>query len=109
MNASLPTPQTPPHWAERSSRITSRRRAGIKFGRVDYAVNNAGVAGPRLTPVADVTEAQWDEVSRSASLYSPRRHRHLLECREFLHQLSPQLFDCLGGQVAFNRHLNAVQ
>lgn len=33
-----------------------------KFGRLDCAVNNAGVVGPRFTPVADVTEAQWDEV-----------------------------------------------
>lgn len=33
-----------------------------RFGRLDCAVNNAGIAGPRLTPVADVDEAQWDEV-----------------------------------------------
>jgi len=33
-----------------------------KFGRLDCAVNNAGIAGPRFTPVAEVTEAQWDEV-----------------------------------------------
>jgi NAD(P)-dependent dehydrogenase (short-subunit alcohol dehydrogenase family) len=33
-----------------------------KFGRLDCAVNNAGISGPRLTPMADFTEAQWDEV-----------------------------------------------
>jgi len=33
-----------------------------KFGRLDCAVNNAGISGPRLTPLADVTEAQWDEI-----------------------------------------------
>ncbi|MBL0727620.1 SDR family NAD(P)-dependent oxidoreductase [Piscinibacter sp. HJYY11] len=33
-----------------------------RFARLDCAVNNAGIAGPRLTPIADVTEAQWDEV-----------------------------------------------
>jgi NAD(P)-dependent dehydrogenase (short-subunit alcohol dehydrogenase family) len=31
-----------------------------KFGRLDYAVNNAGVVGPMFTPVAEVTEDQWD-------------------------------------------------
>jgi NAD(P)-dependent dehydrogenase (short-subunit alcohol dehydrogenase family) len=33
-----------------------------RFGRLDCAVNNAGIVGPKFTPVADVTEAQWDEV-----------------------------------------------
>ncbi len=33
-----------------------------KFGRLDCAVNNAGISGPRLTQMADITEAQWDEV-----------------------------------------------
>ena len=31
-----------------------------RFGRLDCAVNNAGVTGPVRTPVADVEEAQWD-------------------------------------------------
>ncbi|MDH5834627.1 SDR family NAD(P)-dependent oxidoreductase [Luteimonas kalidii] len=33
-----------------------------RFGRLDCAVNNAGVAGPMRTPLADVDEAQWDAV-----------------------------------------------
>jgi NAD(P)-dependent dehydrogenase (short-subunit alcohol dehydrogenase family) len=33
-----------------------------RFGRLDCAVNNAGIAGPRMVPIADVEEAQWDEV-----------------------------------------------
>lgn len=32
------------------------------FGRLDCAVNNAGISGPRFTPLADVTEEQWDQV-----------------------------------------------
>jgi NAD(P)-dependent dehydrogenase (short-subunit alcohol dehydrogenase family) len=31
-----------------------------RFGRLDCAINNAGIAGPVRTPVADVEEAQWD-------------------------------------------------
>lgn len=33
-----------------------------KFGRLDCAVNNAGIVGPRFTPVADITEDEWDKV-----------------------------------------------
>ena len=33
-----------------------------KFGRLDCAVNNAGIVGPRFTLIADVTEAEWDKV-----------------------------------------------
>jgi NAD(P)-dependent dehydrogenase (short-subunit alcohol dehydrogenase family) len=33
-----------------------------RFGRLNCAVNNAGIVGPKFTPVAEVTEAQWDEV-----------------------------------------------
>ena len=43
--------------AERMVRATLE-----KFGRLDCAVNNAGISGPRLTPLADFSEAQWDEV-----------------------------------------------
>jgi A-factor type gamma-butyrolactone 1'-reductase (1S-forming) len=38
------------------------RAAVERFGRLDCAVNNAGISGPRLTQLADITEAQWDEV-----------------------------------------------
>ncbi len=30
------------------------------FGRLDCAVNNAGISGPTLTPVAEIDEAGWD-------------------------------------------------
>jgi A-factor type gamma-butyrolactone 1'-reductase (1S-forming) len=33
-----------------------------RFGRLDCAVNNAGVPGPARTPVADIDEAAWDTV-----------------------------------------------
>jgi A-factor type gamma-butyrolactone 1'-reductase (1S-forming) len=43
--------------AERMVRETLDR-----FGRLDCAVNNAGISGPRFTPIAEVTEEQWDQV-----------------------------------------------
>ena len=33
-----------------------------KFGRLDCAVNNAGITGQTQTPIADVDEATWDQV-----------------------------------------------
>ena len=33
-----------------------------QFGRLDCAVNNAGIVGPRFTAVADVSESEWDKV-----------------------------------------------
>jgi A-factor type gamma-butyrolactone 1'-reductase (1S-forming) len=33
-----------------------------RFGRLDCAVNNAGIVGPISTPVAHVNEHDWDEV-----------------------------------------------
>jgi NAD(P)-dependent dehydrogenase (short-subunit alcohol dehydrogenase family) len=36
--------------------------AVARFGRLDCAVNNAGIAGPVRTLVADVTEPEWDEL-----------------------------------------------
>jgi NAD(P)-dependent dehydrogenase (short-subunit alcohol dehydrogenase family) len=30
------------------------------FGRLDYAVNNAGITGPVMVPVAEIEEADWD-------------------------------------------------
>jgi NAD(P)-dependent dehydrogenase (short-subunit alcohol dehydrogenase family) len=38
------------------------KEAVQKFGRLDCAVNNAGIVGPRFTPIADVTETEWDKV-----------------------------------------------
>jgi A-factor type gamma-butyrolactone 1'-reductase (1S-forming) len=32
------------------------------FGRLDCAVNNAGIAGPVNVPIADVEEDEWDEL-----------------------------------------------
>ena len=37
-------------------------RALSTFGRLDCAVNNAGIAGPVNVPVAEVEEDEWDEV-----------------------------------------------
>lgn len=33
-----------------------------RFGRLDCAVNNAGILGPIMTPTADIDEADWDSV-----------------------------------------------
>lgn len=33
-----------------------------EFGRLDCAVNNAGIAGPVMVPIAEVEEDQWDEL-----------------------------------------------
>jgi NAD(P)-dependent dehydrogenase (short-subunit alcohol dehydrogenase family) len=33
-----------------------------QYGRLDCAVNNAGISGPRFTPIADVSEEQFDQV-----------------------------------------------
>lgn len=32
-----------------------------RYGGLDGAVNNAGVTGPTMTPIADIDEAGWDE------------------------------------------------
>jgi NAD(P)-dependent dehydrogenase (short-subunit alcohol dehydrogenase family) len=37
-------------------------RTVARFGRLDCALNNAGIAGPGMTPVADIEEKSWDEV-----------------------------------------------
>jgi NAD(P)-dependent dehydrogenase (short-subunit alcohol dehydrogenase family) len=37
-------------------------RTVARFGRLDCALNNAGIAGPGMTPVADMEEKSWDEV-----------------------------------------------
>lgn len=47
----------------RAADVVAMVRATLdRFGRLDCAVNNAGIAGPMRTPVADVDEAQWDAV-----------------------------------------------
>jgi A-factor type gamma-butyrolactone 1'-reductase (1S-forming) len=33
-----------------------------RFGRLDCAVNNAGIVGPAFVPVAEIEENGWDEV-----------------------------------------------
>jgi len=33
-----------------------------KYGKLDCAVNNAGISGAAMTPMADVEEADWDEL-----------------------------------------------
>jgi NAD(P)-dependent dehydrogenase (short-subunit alcohol dehydrogenase family) len=33
-----------------------------RFGRLDCAVNSAGIIGPRMTPVADIEPSDWDQV-----------------------------------------------
>lgn len=36
-----------------------------KFGALDCAVNNAGIAGPVGVPLADIEEKDWDELMRT--------------------------------------------
>lgn len=33
-----------------------------RFGKLDYAVNNAGITGPVQVPVAEIDEQAWDEL-----------------------------------------------
>jgi A-factor type gamma-butyrolactone 1'-reductase (1S-forming) len=35
-----------------------------RFGRLDCAVNNAGITGPVLTPIAEIEQDAWDETLR---------------------------------------------
>ncbi|MEO8558213.1 MAG: glucose 1-dehydrogenase [Rhodospirillales bacterium] len=47
----------------RSAEVQAAVKATLdRFGRLDYAVNNAGIAGPVNRPVAEIDEAQWDQV-----------------------------------------------
>jgi len=58
--------------ADVTSRIDVENLVGqtvSKFGRLDCAVNNAGIRGPIRTPLADIEEADWDNLI-SANLKS---------------------------------------
>jgi len=33
-----------------------------RFGKLDCAVNNAGISGPAMTPLAEIEEESWDEL-----------------------------------------------
>ena len=33
-----------------------------KFGKLDCAVNNAGITGPVMVPLAEIEEEAWDEL-----------------------------------------------
>lgn len=33
-----------------------------KFGKLDCAVNNAGITGPEMVPIADIEEEAWDQL-----------------------------------------------
>jgi A-factor type gamma-butyrolactone 1'-reductase (1S-forming) len=46
----------------RSDIVTLVDRTLSTFGRLDCAVNNAGVVGPVNVPVADIEEDEWDEL-----------------------------------------------
>jgi A-factor type gamma-butyrolactone 1'-reductase (1S-forming) len=36
--------------------------AVARFGKLDYAVNNAGIGGPVMVPMAEIEEQGWDDV-----------------------------------------------
>lgn len=47
----------------RSGEVEAMVRSTVsRFGRLDYAVNGAGITGPVGRPIAEVEEAQWDAV-----------------------------------------------
>lgn len=54
-----------------------------RFGKLDCAVNNAGIVGPNLTPVADIEEEGWERGSfgrrERARTHAPSRYRQSAE------------------------------
>src|SRR5690606_29923621 len=48
--------------ASREDIETLLQRAVQAYGRLDFAINNAGIEGPRGVPMADYLEEDWDRV-----------------------------------------------